>query len=131
MSAFLKFIEVENFKSYKGHIVIGPLKRFTAVIGPNGSGKSNFMDAISFVMGEKTNSLRVKRLGELIHGAAIGRPVSNRCSVTAKFELENGQHLEFQRAVINSSADYKVNGKVMDIYDICDMLIKRSLKIPI
>lgn len=75
-------------------------------------GKSNFMDAISFVMGEKTNSLRVKRLGELIHGAAIGRPVSNRCSVTAKFDLDNGTQIEFQRSVINSSADYKINGKV-------------------
>ncbi|RZL98117.1 MAG: alpha-mannosidase, partial [Pedobacter sp.] len=32
-------IEVENFKSYKGFVSIGPLKRFTAVIGPNGSGK--------------------------------------------------------------------------------------------
>lgn len=41
MSAFLKYIEVENFKSYKGFMSIGPLKRFTAVIGPNGSGKSN------------------------------------------------------------------------------------------
>lgn len=70
------------------------------------------MDAISFVMGEKTNCLRVKRLSELIHGAAIGRPVSNRCSVTAKFEDEDGELIEFQRAVINSSADYKINGKV-------------------
>lgn len=118
MGAFLKYIEVENFKSYKGHIIIGPLKRFTAVIGPNGSGKSNFMDAISFVMGEKTNSLRVKRLSELIHGAAIGRPVSNRCAVTAKFEMNvgssdgaDGTLIEFQRSVVNSSADYKINGR--------------------
>lgn len=40
MSAFLKYIEVENFKSYKGYMSIGPLKRFTAVIGPNGSGNN-------------------------------------------------------------------------------------------
>lgn len=39
-------------------------------------GKSNFMDAISFVMGEKTQALRVKRLGDLIHGASVGQPVS-------------------------------------------------------
>lgn len=39
--AFLKLIEMENFKSYKGHIVVGPMKGFTAVIGPNGSGTSN------------------------------------------------------------------------------------------
>lgn len=36
--AFLEFIEMENFKSYRGHVVVGPLKQFTAVIGPNGSG---------------------------------------------------------------------------------------------
>lgn len=40
MPAFLKYIDVENFKSYKGNLTIGPLKRFTAVIGPNGSGNS-------------------------------------------------------------------------------------------
>lgn len=98
MSAKLKHIEVENFKSYRGRKIIGPLKPFNAVIGPNGSGmlrvivflkteigkfiaylgKSNFMDAISFVMGERTQSLRVKRLSDLIHGAAISRPVSRR-----------------------------------------------------
>lgn len=34
----LHHIEVENFKSYRGQITIGPLKTFNAVIGPNGSG---------------------------------------------------------------------------------------------
>lgn len=82
----------------------------------NLTGKSNFMDAISFVMGEKTNCLRVKRLSELIHGAAIGRPVSNRCFVTAKFELPDGTKIDFQRSVIGSSADYKINGKVNELF---------------
>lgn len=41
-------------------------------------GKSNFMDAVSFVMGEKTSLLRVKRLSDLIHGASINKPVSKR-----------------------------------------------------
>lgn len=46
MPAALVSIEVENFKSYKGSVSIGPLKSFTAVIGPNGSGKlscANYM----------------------------------------------------------------------------------------
>lgn len=59
---YLKHIELENFKSYKGNIKIGPFKSFTAIIGPNGSGKSNLMDAISFVLGESTKNLRVKKL---------------------------------------------------------------------
>lgn len=74
-------------------------------------GKSNFMDGISFVMGEKTNMLRVRRLGELIHGASIGRPVSNSCSVTARFQLPDNSTIEFQRLVVDrgSSCTYKIN----------------------
>ncbi len=31
-------LELENFKSYKGHQLIGPFKAFTCIIGPNGAG---------------------------------------------------------------------------------------------
>lgn len=41
LNSFLNFIEIENFKSYRGNIKIGPLKQFSAVIGPNGSGESS------------------------------------------------------------------------------------------
>jgi structural maintenance of chromosome 1 len=47
-------IELENFKSYAGHQIVGPFKNFHAVIGPNGAGKSNLMDAIAFVLGVKS-----------------------------------------------------------------------------
>lgn len=111
--SFLQYIEMENFKSYRGHVVVGPLKQFTAVIGPNGSGKSNFMDAISFVMGEKTSSLRVKRLNDLIHGSSIGKPISRSCYVTAKFVINKDQHVDFQRAVINGSSEYRINSETV------------------
>lgn len=109
MPALLTYIEVENFKSYKGNLSIGPLKNFTAVIGPNGSGKSNFMDAVSFVMGEKTSCLRVKRLSDLIHGASIGQPVSRTASVTAVFELDDGSEKRFTRIVQGSSSEHRIN----------------------
>ena len=104
-------MEMENFKSYRGKQVIGPLKPFTAVIGPNGSGKSNFMDAISFVLGEKTNNLRVKKVSELIHGASIGQPVANQASVTLVYEdSETNRVTRFSRFVIGSSSDYRIDG---------------------
>ena len=28
-------LEVENFKSYRGHQLIGPFRDFTAIVGPN------------------------------------------------------------------------------------------------
>merc|ERR1711915_644334 len=95
---------------YKGFRKIGPLKPFMAVIGPNGSGKSNFMDAISFVMGEKTNMLRVKRLSDLIHGASVGKPISSKASVAAIFEIETGiVEKKFTRFISGASADHKID----------------------
>ena len=129
--AFLKQLELENFKSYKGRQIVGPFHRFTAIIGPNGSGtlcelitgcvhfrnefffitgKSNLMDAISFVLGERTQNLRVRTLRvsrrnfnfvvlrylnciswflwqDLIHGAPIGKPVTSKAKVTAVCEV--------------------------------------------
>ena len=108
-SVQLKYIEVDNFKSYKGFMKIGPLKPFMAVIGPNGSGKSNFMDAVSFVMGEKTNPLRVKRMADLIHGASVGKPVSRNASVSAIFEYPDGTEKRFTRAIFGSSAVHRIN----------------------
>ncbi|XP_037956662.1 structural maintenance of chromosomes protein 1A isoform X2 [Teleopsis dalmanni] len=69
------------------------------------------MDAISFVMGEKTSSLRVKRLTDLIHGSSILKPVSRTCSVTAKFVINDENYLNFQRAVVNGSSEYRINGE--------------------
>lgn len=52
------------------------------------------MDAISFVMGEKTTSLRVKRLSDLIHGASVGQPVSRRyICIFIFFIYKNNLHL--------------------------------------
>jgi len=70
------------------------------------------MDAVSFVMGEKTSSLRVKRLSDLIHGASIGQPVARSASVTAVIELENGSEKKFSRIVQGSSSEYRINGEV-------------------
>ena len=41
MPGYLKYIEVDNFKSYLGKQKIGPFKKFSAIIGPNGSGENN------------------------------------------------------------------------------------------
>eukprot|EP00731_Ephydatia_muelleri_P024127 Em0016g398a len=110
---FLVRLELENFKSYKGHQVIGPLKQFTAIIGPNGAGKSNLMDAISFVLGEKTQHLRVKTVKDLIHGAPIGKPVASRAKVTAVYGEEDGTEVHFSRIIIPPSTEYRIDGKVV------------------
>ncbi|KAJ6221553.1 hypothetical protein RDWZM_000098 [Blomia tropicalis] len=130
MPGFLEYIIVENFKSYQGRQRIGPLKQFTAVIGPNGSGKSNFMDAISFVLGEKTANLRVRKLSELIHGASIGRPVSNSASVQLIYrDQETGRVTNFTRLVQGSSSEYRIDEAVATKQEYNDRLEKLGINI--
>ena len=114
-------IEIENFKSYRGHQNVGPFKEFTCIIGPNGSGKSNLMDAISFVLGVKTSQLRGS-LRELLYSESANTNHSDRPKtgyVTLVFESENGSQTHFSRVIAPSSSStgatyasqYKINNR--------------------
>ncbi|KAG1927525.1 structural maintenance of chromosomes 1A, like [Pimephales promelas] len=126
---YLKLIEIENFKSYKGRQIIGPFHKFTAIIGPNGSGKSNLMDAISFVLAEKTSNLRVKTLKDLIHGAPVGKPAANRAFVSMVYQQDSGQDLTFSRIIIGSSSEYRINSKVVPLAEYSEELEKLGILI--
>ena len=92
---FLKSLEVENFKSFKGEAVIPFDRGFTAITGPNGSGKSNCGDAIQFVLGARSAKvLRAQNSKDLIfNGGKSNRPARN-AKVTLVFAnptLTNGR----------------------------------------
>ncbi|KAF9903578.1 Structural maintenance of chromosomes protein 1 [Linnemannia zychae] len=129
-------IELENFKSYKGHQTIGPFNDFTCVIGPNGAGKSNLMDAISFVLGVKSSQLRSSQLRELIYRDRSddiednnnGRPGASKNAratssneadprktwVMAVYQKSDGTEIKFTRSVnMAGVSEYKINGKVI------------------
>ena len=64
----IKNLELENFKSYAGKVMVGPFnKSMTSIIGPNGSGKSNVIDALLFVFGFNASKMRMENLTHLIH----------------------------------------------------------------
>ncbi|CAG8779525.1 4083_t:CDS:10, partial [Gigaspora margarita] len=89
-------LELENFKSYKGHQTIGPFHNFTSVIGPNGAGKSNLMDAISFVLGIKSAQLRSSQLRDLI------------------YRDDNGNEIKFHRSITSTgTSEYRIDNKVV------------------
>lgn len=109
----LKSIELYNFKSYNGtqRVEFGT-SYFTSIIGPNGAGKSNMMDAISFVLGIKSNALRSGHLADLIYrgrvmkngigsddigGGNNGQSDPKSAYVMAVYEKENGDVMELKR----------------------------------
>uniref|UniRef100_A0A3Q4MUB8 Structural maintenance of chromosomes protein 1B-like n=1 Tax=Neolamprologus brichardi TaxID=32507 RepID=A0A3Q4MUB8_NEOBR len=107
---YLKQLDIENFKSWRGKQIIGPFLQFNCIIGTNGSGKSNVMDALSFVMGERVSSLRVKHLKDLIHGAHVGRPVSNTARVAMRYCSDEEEETVFCRIITRDSSEYHING---------------------
>ena len=65
------------------------------------------MDAISFVLAEKTSNLRVKTLKDLIHGAPVGKPAANRAFVSMVYQEDNGEERSFTRAIIGMNASWQ------------------------
>lgn len=110
-------LELENFKSFGSHIVIGPFADFTCVVGQNGAGKSNVMDAICFVLGAASQNLRGGKMIDLIHrpdsvSDAVGE--TNAC-VTLVYSTDDFETKEFERRILSTSGfveDY-VDGEVV------------------
>ncbi|KAM9815022.1 structural maintenance of chromosomes protein 1B [Syngnathus typhle] len=121
---YLTQLAVENFKTWRGKQVIGPFLEFSCIIGPNGSGKSNVMDAISFVIGERASSLRVKHLSDLIHGAHIGQPVSKRTSVSMFYQHDQDQEIVFSRSVNGNTSEYLLNNDHVSFNRYTEELVK-------
>lgn len=144
-------IELCDFKSYRGHQVIGPFKNFTSIIGPNGAGKSNLMDAISFVLGVRSAQLRSSQLRDLVYrGRRLARDNADGTSqpdeedeeederegegsakkawVLAVFEDEKKKEWLFQRTISTTGAsEYKLNKRTVTYTTYNEALIKHNI----
>ncbi|KAK5995835.1 Structural maintenance of chromosomes protein 1 [Cladobotryum mycophilum] len=88
-------LELNNFKSYKGHhtLLFGD-SYFTSIIGPNGSGKSNSMDAISFVLGIKSSHLRSAHLKDLVYRGRVLKTSKINDDGSAEASKDSNDHLD-------------------------------------
>jgi structural maintenance of chromosome 4 len=126
-------IELENFKSYYGKKVIGPLhKNFTAVVGPNGSGKSNCIESLLFVFGKRAKQMRLNKLSELIHKSAAF-PNCTEATVRVHFteiidewrdpdaytEVPDTQFTVSRLVTRASTSKYYLNRQMVDYKDVC------------
>ena len=88
---YLKEIQIENFKSFKGKMNIPFLEGYTAITGPNGCGKSNISDAVLFVLGPRSSrAIRAGRLTDLIFNGGKGGKPASFCKVSLLFDNSDG-----------------------------------------
>jgi chromosome segregation protein len=79
-------LTLAGFKSFADRTEFTFDAPVTGVVGPNGCGKSNIVDAIKWVLGERSaKSLRGKEMSDVIFAGSAGRKPLGMASVTLTF----------------------------------------------
>jgi chromosome segregation protein len=122
----LKSVQVQGFKTFakKTELLFEP--GITAVVGPNGSGKSNLVDAIRWVLGERSaRELRGARMEEVVYSGGAHRTSSGMAEVKVVIDNSEGRlpvpfsEVEVTRRGYRSGeSDYWMNGTRCRLRDI-------------
>ena len=130
MIKFDKII-IHGFKSFARKTVIPLFDGFNAVIGPNGSGKSNVTDALIFVLGRNSRSMRAGRMDHVIYNGGHGKTPADYAVVELYLNNSDKTIPEMDEEIIISrkvnrhgTSYYRLNGKMSTRGNITDILKK-------
>ncbi len=115
----LSRIRILGFKSFADETIIETGAGITAIVGPNGCGKSNILDAVRWVLGEKSaRGLRGKSMEDVIFMGSENRKPAGMAEVELYFDnrdrslpLDQDEVLVGRRIYINSASEYLLNSK--------------------
>ena len=118
---YLKYLELQGFKSFPDKIRLNFDKGLTAVVGPNGSGKSNIGDSVRWVLGEQsTKTLRGNKMEDVIFSGTVGRKPMGFAAVTLVIDNSEGRlegygdEVSVTRKLYRSGdSEYRINGKAI------------------
>ncbi|MCB9638834.1 MAG: chromosome segregation protein SMC [Myxococcales bacterium] len=126
----LKRIDLEGFKSFCDPVTISFEHNIVGVVGPNGCGKSNVLDAIRWVMGERSiKNLRGKERLDVIFAGSEKRNPAPQARVTLTLAdvepdyrpegLQDQSEIAITRVLKRSgSSEYLANGEPCRLRDI-------------
>lgn len=131
---YVSKLEMRGFKSFGHKKEVVPLSSgLTAVVGPNGSGKSNIIDAISFVLGQRSSqALRASEFADVIYHGSEGEEGKNPAPY-ARVTLhivddDNSLNIDEKEFTISRKVNkdgkstYKLAGKRTTRQEIVDLL---------
>nr|UXY87082.1 structural maintenance of chromosomes 4 [Cryptomonas sp.] len=132
----IKSIRLENFKSYRGLLEIGPFHaKINGITGLNGSGKSNLVDAVLFVLGRRASKVRFKNLVDLIYFSNLERRLYSSVTII----LHNKDIFKKWKKVyeiyitrqifINNASVYYLNGREIAFSQIVKILMHNKINI--
>ena len=122
-------LKLYGFKSFvdKTELDIGP--GLNGVVGPNGCGKSNLVEALRWVMGEKSaKNMRGGGMEDVIFAGTSKRPPRNMAQATIVIDNQDGNapapfntasEIEISRHIEREKgSQYRVNGKAVRARDV-------------
>ena len=122
-------LKLYGFKSFvdKTELEIGP--GLNGIVGPNGCGKSNLVEALRWVMGEKSaKNMRGGGMEDVIFAGTSKRPARTLAEVsvvvsnddkTAPAPFDNATEIEINRKIErDKGSQYRVNGKAVRARDV-------------
>ena len=131
----LRSVEIQGFKTFakKTELLFEP--GITAVVGPNGSGKSNLVDAIRWVLGERSaRELRGTRMEEIVYSGGARRQGSGMAEVRLVIDNSDGRlavpYTEVEllrRGYRSGESEYRLNGARCRLRDIEELLASTGL----
>jgi len=132
---YLKRIELEGFKSFADRTVIPVERGLTGIVGPNGCGKSNVVDAILWVMGERSaKALRADAMEDVIFKGSEGRSEAPYAMVEVVLGDDEGRHagpggeLAVGRRLFQTGeSEFLLNGRKVRRKDVHDLLMDTGL----
>jgi chromosome segregation protein len=126
----LEKIVLNGFKSFADKTEFNFDRGITAIVGPNGCGKSNVVDAVKWVLGDRSpKSLRGEYMSDLIFSGSSSRKPSGMAQVSLHFFEVAGlgiepDQLEISRRLYRSGeSEYLINNKVCRLKDIRELFM--------
>ncbi len=131
----LRKLELYGFKSFADKTVFEFEDNLSALVGPNGSGKSNVVDAIKWVLGERSaQKLRGTEMTNVIFSGSVNRKPLDYAEV--KLSIDNADRwlqIDCDDVVIgrrvdrSGQSDYFLNGNICRLKDIRELLMDTGM----
>ncbi|MFM8274238.1 MAG: AAA family ATPase, partial [Gemmata sp.] len=126
----LKRLELVGFKSFADKTRFDFAPGVTGVVGPNGSGKSNVVDAVRWILGERSaKNLRGGEMADVIFNGSSSRKSVGLAEVTVAFDnarrllAVDADEVQLTRRVYrDGTGEYLINGQMARLKDIDDIL---------
>jgi len=134
----LKSLEVIGFKSFVDRLHLSFPEGITTIVGPNGCGKSNIVDAVLWVIGERSaKHLRGKLMEDVIFNGTDGRKPLGMAEVSLTFSNEDGSAPEAyepyseitvtRRLYRSGESEYLINQVPCRLRDITDLFLDTGI----